>query len=84
MTTKMSISVTGVHAKLISNAVKSGQYASASEVVREALRQWRREEVIDDLIDEGIASGFGKADRSVETVIAAARKQSPAKKKRGA
>lgn len=82
MTTKMSISVTGAHAKLISNAVKSGQYASASEVVREALRQWRREELTDDLIEEGITSGFGKPARSIETVIAKARKQS--RKKRGA
>jgi antitoxin ParD1/3/4 len=80
MTTKLSISFTDVHAKIIEDAVKSGQYASASEFVREALRL--REKAIDDAIDAGIASGFGKPNRSIDEVKAEARRTM--KKKRRA
>lgn len=73
MTAKLSISVTDLHARVIEEAVASGQYASASEVVRAALRHWLREQHIDDLIDEGIASGFGEPDEPIESLIAEAR-----------
>ena len=72
MTTKLSISFTDAHAQLIDEAVKSGQYASASEFVREALRM--RERAIDRLIEEGISSGFDKPDRPIADVIAEARR----------
>ncbi|HEV7689326.1 MAG TPA: type II toxin-antitoxin system ParD family antitoxin [Hyphomonadaceae bacterium] len=67
MTTKLSISFTDTHAKIIEDAVKSGQYASASEFVREALRL--REKRIDDAIDAGIASGFAEPDEPIEAII---------------
>lgn len=37
---KISISMTPQHAELLRDAVDSGAYASGSEVVREALRDW--------------------------------------------
>jgi antitoxin ParD1/3/4 len=52
-------------AKLLREAVGSGEYASASEVVREALRAWKRKRKLETLelgelrrlIQEGIESG---------------------------
>ena len=41
MAGKISISITDEHAALLQDAVGSGAYASSSEVVREALREWR-------------------------------------------
>lgn len=37
---KVSISLTQQHAEVLRDAVESGAYASSSEVVREALRDW--------------------------------------------
>ncbi|MBY2946826.1 type II toxin-antitoxin system ParD family antitoxin [Rhizobium leguminosarum] len=37
---KISVSVTPHHADLLRDAVGSGAYASASEVIREAMRDW--------------------------------------------
>jgi antitoxin ParD1/3/4 len=37
---KVSIALTKEHVELAKNAVASGEYASVSEVVREALREW--------------------------------------------
>lgn len=37
---KVSISMTPQHAELLRDAVQSGAYASGSEVVREAMRDW--------------------------------------------
>jgi len=58
MTQKVSISLTDEHARLIEEAVAGGDYASTSEVIREALRLWRTRHVVGRLWDEGIASGF--------------------------
>lgn len=58
MTTKLSISFTDTHAQLIEKAVESGQFASASEVVRTALRKWANDEQLGRLWDEGLASGL--------------------------
>ena len=41
MAAKISISLTDAHARLLNEAVASGDYASSSEVIREALREWR-------------------------------------------
>ena len=62
---KVSIALTPSLARTMRRVVKSGEYASASEVVREALREWNsrreeRERAIDELRlawDRGIASG---------------------------
>lgn len=57
MAGKISISITDEHAALLRDAVSSGAYASSSEVVREALREWRARRVVGELWDSGIASG---------------------------
>lgn len=62
---KMSVAVTPEMAATMREVVESGEYASTSEVVREALRDWKfrriqREQAITELRrlwDEGIASG---------------------------
>ncbi|KJF67435.1 type II toxin-antitoxin system ParD family antitoxin [Rhizobium nepotum] len=37
---KISVSMTPQHAEILRDAVESGAYASGSEVIREALRDW--------------------------------------------
>ncbi len=62
---KLSVAVTPEMASLMRAAVDAGEYASTSEVVREALRDWeyrrkQREQAIEELrrlIQEGIDSG---------------------------
>ena len=39
--TKLSIALTPKMARLVRRAVETGEYASSSEVIREALREWR-------------------------------------------
>lgn len=80
MTTKLSISVTDVHAKLIEKAVESGQFASASEVVRTALRKWASDEELGRLWDEGIASGFMEPGMTMAEIKAEARRRKAARK----
>ena len=43
---KMSISVTSDQARLTGQAVDSGGYASSSEVIREALREWKAKRLL--------------------------------------
>ncbi|MBB4212690.1 antitoxin ParD1/3/4 [Rhodothalassium salexigens DSM 2132] len=57
MAGKISISITDEHAALLQEAVDSGSYASSSEVIREALREWRARRVVGQLWDDGLASG---------------------------
>jgi antitoxin ParD1/3/4 len=65
---KISIALTPDLALLVEQAVESGGYASASEVIREALRDWKtkrslREQQIEELRNlwwEGINSGPGR------------------------
>ena len=57
MAGKMSISITDEHVAVVQEAVRSGAYASSSEVIREALREWRAKRVVGELWDEGLASG---------------------------
>ena len=62
---KISVALTPELHDLVQNAVSGGDYASTSEVIREALRDWkarrdRRQEAVTELRrlwDEGIASG---------------------------
>ncbi len=66
-TEKMSITLTPELAALVNEAVATGDYASTSEVIREALRDWRlkqlaRRQQVQDirrLWEEGIQSGPG-------------------------
>ena len=62
---KLSVAVTPEMAALMRQAVEAGEYASTSEVVRDALRDWeyrrkQRDQAIIELrrlIQEGIDSG---------------------------
>ena len=62
---KISIALTAEMAQLVHRAVESGDYASGSEVIREALREWKlrrqlREHERDEVLRlwrEGTASG---------------------------
>lgn len=45
---KLSIALTPELAALVKTAVESGDYASTSEVVREALRDWKQRRELDD------------------------------------
>ena len=62
---KISVALTPEMAADMRKAVESGEYASASEVVRDAMREWRTRrderaramEELGRLWDEGIASG---------------------------
>ena len=75
MPAKLSISVTDAHAKLIEEAVESGQFASASEVVRAALRTWTSEARLGALWDEGIASGRADPQLTMEQIKAEAKRR---------
>ena len=46
---KVSIALPPQMANLLREAVASGEYASASEVVRDALREWKRKRSAEDL-----------------------------------
>jgi antitoxin ParD1/3/4 len=62
---KVSVSMTPQHAELLRDAVNSGAYATGSEVVREAMRDWsakwmqKREDIakLRAMWEEGKASG---------------------------
>lgn len=62
---KMSVALTPEMAAMMREVVEAGEYASASEVMREALREWKHRrtvrgqaiEEVGRLWDEGIGSG---------------------------
>lgn len=54
---KTSISITDQQADWIHEAVSSGEYSSTSEVIRDALRDWRAKQDLRRLWDEGVSSG---------------------------
>lgn len=64
----MSVALTAEMAELVDEAVASGDYASGSEVIREALREWKLRRILkfqdrDELLrlwDQGLASGPGR------------------------
>ncbi|MCY0093078.1 type II toxin-antitoxin system ParD family antitoxin [Hoeflea ulvae] len=82
---KISVALTPEMAMTMRRAVESGEYASASEVMREAMREWQlrraeREQALaqlGNLWDEGIASGdatdgeaaFARIKHSLDTKI---------------
>ena len=76
---KISIALTEDLAEDVRAAVEAGQYASSSEVVREALREWTEKrrrraaalERIGALWDEGLAGGEPSVEReSMDVIIA--------------
>jgi len=79
---KISIALTPDLAALVRNAVTDGYYASTSEVIREALRDWKIKQSLNErsttelraLWQEGINSGSAGAF-SMEEIKQQARKQ---------
>jgi len=79
---KLSIALTPEMADEVRKAVQSGEYASSSEVIREALRDWRRKrtlmeqelEELRTLWHQGLQSGQGRYG-SMEEIRQAARKR---------
>ncbi|NEX23563.1 type II toxin-antitoxin system ParD family antitoxin [Thiorhodococcus mannitoliphagus] len=65
---KVSIALTPEMLAVVREAVESGEYASNSEVMREALRDWKRRRTLETkeieelrrIWDEGLASGPGR------------------------
>lgn len=75
MTEKISVSLTDEHARLLEEAVRSGDYASLSEVIREALREWRTRRVLGQMWDAGIASGPCEPGTTMDDIKAEARRR---------
>ena len=81
-TEKMSITLTPELVAMINEAVATGNYASTSEVIREALRDWRTKQMVRQqqlqeirrLWDEGIQSGPGRFSDIEELIQEAERK----------
>ena len=78
---KVSVALTLELNDMVQKAVASGDYASSSEVIREALRDWKakRSQLQDRddlraLWNEGLASGPGRFG-SIEEVKAEARRR---------
>ncbi len=65
---KVSVALTPEMLAVVREAVESGEYASSSEVMREALREWKRRRALERkeveelrrLWEEGLASGPGR------------------------
>jgi antitoxin ParD1/3/4 len=65
---KVSVALTPEMTDLVQQAVASGEYASGSEVIREALREWKQrralklqeQDELRRLWAEGLASGPGR------------------------
>jgi len=77
---KISVALTGEQIAVLKGAVETGEYATTSEIIREALRDWqfkrelRQEDVrrLRQLWDEGKASGPAEPV-NIERTIGAAR-----------
>ena len=88
---KVSIALTSEMAAVVRQAVESGEYASNSEIVREALRDWRlkrsfQQREIEDirrLWNEGLASGSSRF-ASMADLKAEARRRLETQSKQGA
>lgn len=84
---KLSIAVTEQQAREIEAAIASGDYSTTSEVVRDALRAWKRERAIRhlrQLWEEGLASGEPvEGGFDAEDIIRRGRARLAEKAKRG-
>lgn len=72
---KISISLTDSQLQFVEEAVRTGDYVSSSEVIREALREWKAKRVLGQLWDEGLSDGDADAGETIEDVKIAARQQ---------
>jgi antitoxin ParD1/3/4 len=72
---KVSVALTPEFMAMLKEAVDRGEYTSASEVIRDALRQWKQRRALEErgaeelrgLWEEGIASGRGRF-RSINAI----------------
>jgi antitoxin ParD1/3/4 len=79
---KISIALTPEMAEIVASAVQSGDYASTSEVIREALREWKQRRGVSEqdrarlaqLWAEGLASGPARLG-SMKAIKAEARRR---------
>lgn len=79
---KVSIALTADMASMVRKAVESGEYASSSEVIRDALRDWKMKrsfaqhqiEEVRRLVAEGLASGSSPWE-GVEDMLAAVKRR---------
>jgi len=79
---KLSIALTPEMVVLVRDAVESGEYATTSEVVREALREWKQRRILQQgdieelrrLWVEGLASGPGRL-QDIDAIKAEARRR---------
>jgi antitoxin ParD1/3/4 len=60
---KISITVTPAMKRVLEERVASGQFASASELMREAFRTWQRQQ---DVHEERLASLRGRVQKSID------------------
>ena len=60
---KISITVTAAMKKILEERVASGQFASASELMREAFRTWQRQQ---DEHEERLASIRARIQKSID------------------
>ena len=80
---KLSVAVTPEQAEELRLAVREGDFASSSEAVRDALRDWSQKrklraaavEKIGSLWDEGVASGGSEHYRTAEEISAEGRRR---------
>lgn len=79
---KISVALTPEIAAMVREAVETGEYASSSEVVREALRDWKRKRSLERreldelrrLWNEGLNSGPGRF-KSIRAIKSEARRR---------
>jgi antitoxin ParD1/3/4 len=79
---KVSVALTAEFMVLLKEAVDTGEYTSASEVIRDALRHWKQRRAVGELStdelrrlwQEGIASGPGRF-KSIDAIKKAARRR---------
>ena len=79
---KVSVALTPEMSAMVNQAVESGEYATGSEVIREALREWKQRrslpqherDNLHNLWAEGIASGPGRFE-SMAAIKAEARRR---------
>lgn len=84
---KISIALPQEMAALVRQAVEAGEYASSSEVIRDALRDWKLKRMMQQqqieelrrLWHEGLKSGISK--RSIEDILQEAQRRFDADKK---
>jgi antitoxin ParD1/3/4 len=81
---KVSVALTPEFMALLKEAVETGEYTSASEVIRDALRHWKERrtqqeigaEELRRLWREGIESGPGRFE-SIDAIKKEARRRAP-------